>query len=129
MESAGLTPAASLADRFYELKAQVSGLRAGARPWAEYRQLQAIMLTSRWMALGNLLGVTRPILRAGGKTANEKLRILGERLGRSWWVWLGVCLQSPGARRLRTMGRQAASAGGPIAQANGKKSQNAPEAR
>lgn len=121
MESAGLSPAASLADRFYELKAQLSGLRAGARPWAEYRQLQAMMLASRWMALGRLLGVTRPILRAGGKTAPEKMRILGERLARSWWVWLGACLQSPGARKLRAMGRQA-SAGASTSQSNGKKS-------
>jgi glycosyltransferase involved in cell wall biosynthesis len=95
----------SLADKFYTLKTQLSSVRAAARQWAEYRQMQATLLASRWFALGRLLGATRPITRAGGKTGAEKLTIVRERLAASWWVHLGCALGLPSARQLRDFSR------------------------
>ena len=44
---------------------------------------------SRWFALGRLLGLVRPITKAGGKTGEEKLSILRGRVSRSPWLRLG----------------------------------------
>ena len=49
-----------MADRFLDLKAQLSAARANARPMREYQQIQAALLESRWFALGRLLGMTIP---------------------------------------------------------------------
>ncbi len=100
-----LGPTGGLADKFYTLKAQLSAARNSSRPWAEYRQLQAAMLGSRWFALGQLLGMVQPITRAGGKTGAEKLAILRERVTRSPWLRLGNRLGVPSAGRLLEMGR------------------------
>ena len=99
-----LGPTSGLADKFYGLKAQLSAVRSGARPWAEYRQIQAALLESRWLALGGVLGLTRPGARAGGKSAPEKLAFLRERLLTSRWLRLGNMLGSSSARRLLAMG-------------------------
>ncbi len=99
-----LGPTSGLADKFFGLKAQLSAVRASARPWAEYRQIQAALLESRWFALGRLLGLTRPINHAGGKTAPEKLALLRERLLTSRWLRLGRSLGSPSAARLLALG-------------------------
>ncbi len=99
-----LGPTSGLADKFYGLKAQLSAVRSGARPWAEYRQIQAVLLESRWFALGRVLGLTRPVNRAGGRNAPEKLALLRERLSTSRWLWLGNWLGSSSARRLLAMG-------------------------
>ena len=98
-------PIGGLADKFYTLKAQLSAARNSARPWAEYRQLQAALLASRWFALGQLLGMVQPITRAGGKTGAEKLAILRERVTRSPWLRLGNRLGMPSTGRLLEMGR------------------------
>ncbi len=94
-----------LADKFYALKAQLSSVRGTARQWAEYRQMQTILLGSRWFALGRLLGATRAITRAGGKTGSDKLAIVRERLAASWWVRMGSRLGIPSARKLRAFGQ------------------------
>ncbi len=52
-----LGPTSGLADKFFGLKAQLSAVRASARPWAEYRQIQAALLESRWFALGRSAGL------------------------------------------------------------------------
>ena len=93
-------PAAGLADKFYTLKAQLSAVRNSARPWAEYRQLQAALLASRWFALGRLLGVTTYVTRAGGKTGPEKLEILRTRISGLPWLRIGARLGIASARRL-----------------------------
>ena len=98
-------PSGGLADKFYALKAQLSAARASARPWAEYRQLQAALLGSRWFALGRLLGLVRPITKAGGKTGAEKLTILRGRISRSPWLGLGRMLGIPSAARLVELSR------------------------
>ena len=95
-----LGPTSSLADKFYALKAQLSSARGATRPWAEYRQMQAALLASRWFALGRLLGMTGPITRAGGKTAPEKVAILRERMASSKWLLLGEKLGIGSAQRL-----------------------------
>jgi glycosyltransferase involved in cell wall biosynthesis len=94
-----------LADKFYALKAQLSSVRATARQWAEYRQMQATLLASRWFALGRLLGAARPVIEAGGKTGAEKLEIGRARLLASGWVRLGCALGIPSARKLRDFSR------------------------
>ena len=99
-----LGPTSGLADKFFGLKAQLSAVRASARPWAEYRQIQTALLDSRWFALGRLLGLTRPIRPGGGKTGAEKLAILRERLLDSRWLRLGRRLGSPSATRLLLLG-------------------------
>ncbi len=99
-----LGPTSGLADKFFVLKAQLSAVRAGARPWAEYRQIQAALLESRWFALGRLLGLTRSIGAGGGKTGAEKLAVLRERLLASRWLRLGRLLGLPSAARLRLLG-------------------------
>ena len=98
----------SLSDRFYTLKAQLSSARTNARSWTEYRQMQATLLASRWFALGRVLGVTRAITRAGGKTGPEKIGIVRERLAASGWLRLGCALGVPSARKLREFGRTGA---------------------
>jgi glycosyltransferase involved in cell wall biosynthesis len=95
-----------LADKFYALKAQLSSVRATARQWAEYRQMQAVLLSSRWFALGRLLGATRPVTEAGGKTGAEKLGIVRARLVNSGWVSLGCKLGIPSARKLRDLSHE-----------------------
>ena len=92
-------PVGGLADKFYTLKAQLSAARNSARPWAEYRQLQAALLESRWFALGGVLGLVQRITKAGGKTGPEKLAILRERVLRSPWLRLGNRLGVPSAGR------------------------------
>ena len=104
-----LGPTSGLADKFYGLKAQLSAVRSGARPWAEYRQIQAVLLESRWFALGRVLGLTRPVNRAGGKNAPEKLALLRERSLASRWLRLGNRLGSSSARRLLAMGAAVSS--------------------
>lgn len=94
-----------LADKFYELKAQLSATRNGARAWAEYRQLQAALLGSRWFALGGVLGQVRAVTRAGGKTGPEKLAILRERVTRSPWLQLGRRLGIGSAARVLELSR------------------------
>ena len=101
----GLGPTSGLADKFYALKAQLSASRADLRPWTEYRQLQATLLASRWFAFGQLLGWVRPITRAGGKTAPDKLTILRQRVVSSSWLRLGETLRIPSAVRLMTICR------------------------
>ena len=95
-----LGPTSGLADKFYGIKAQLSALRTDQRPWTEYRQLQSALLASRWFALGQLLGYVRPILRAGGKTAPEKLTVLRRRIASSKWLRLGKWLGSTSATHL-----------------------------
>lgn len=99
-----LGPTSGLADKFYALKAQLSAVKGSLHPWTEYRQLQAALLASRWFALGQLLGLVSPIVRAGGKTAPEKLAVLRQRVAASRWVRLGSMLQIPSAVRLRQLG-------------------------
>lgn len=98
--ASALAPTSGLADKFFALKAQLSLARAAGQPWNEYRQLQAALLGSRWFALGRLLGCTRAINKAGGKTAQEKLAILRERVGASKWLRAGKRLGSASARGL-----------------------------
>ena len=100
-----LGPTSGLADKFYVLKAQLSATRADLRPWTEYRQIQAALLASRWFALGRLLGCVRPIVRAGGKTAPEKLAILRQRIVASRWLKLGQRLNFSSAARLLSLCR------------------------
>ncbi len=102
-----LGPASSLADKFYALKAQLSASRNAARPWAEYRQLQTALLASRWFALGRLLGLTTRINRSGGKTPQEKVAILRERLAASGWLLWGEKLGIGSAQRLLSAARGA----------------------
>ena len=102
----GLT--GGLADRFYQLRAQLSGVRADARPWMEYRQLQTALLDSRWYALGRLLGRARTITQAGGRTAPEKLTALRERIAASRWLRLGHRLGVRSATRLLALCRSSA---------------------
>ena len=103
-----LDPTSSLADKFYQLKAQLSSLRADARPGTEYRQFQAALLASRWYALGRFLGVVRPIPEAGGQTAPEKLEGLRERTAASRWLRLGRRLGVSSAKRLLALSRSSA---------------------
>lgn len=100
-----LGPTSGLADKFYALKAQLSAARTDLRPWHEYRQLQAALLGSRWFALGQLLGSVRPITKAGGKTAPEKVAILRERIAASRWLHLGRKLGVASAIHLLSLGR------------------------
>lgn len=104
--ASALAPTSGLADKFYALKAQLSLARAAGQPWSEYRQLQAALLGSRWMALGRLAGCTRAIHKAGGKTAQEKLAILRERVAASGWVRWGRRLGSASARSLLELARK-----------------------
>ena len=99
-----LGPASGLADKFFGLKAQLSAVRGNARPWAEYRQIQAALLESRWFAMGRLLGLTRPFHLAGGKTGSDRLALARERLLTSRWLRLGRRLGSPSAARLLALG-------------------------
>ncbi len=99
-----LGPTSGLADKFFGLKAQLSAVRANARPWAEYRQIQTALLESRWFALGRLLGLTRPVPQGSGNTGEEKLALLRERLLTSHWLRLGRRLGSPSAARLLALG-------------------------
>ena len=101
----GLGPTSGLADKFYALKTQLSASRADLRPWTEYRQLQAALLTSRWFSLGQLLGWVQPITRAGGKTGPEKLAMLRRRIASSRWLRLGERLRVSSATRLLTLCR------------------------
>ena len=106
--ASSLEPTSGLADKFYRLKAQLSGVRADARPWMEYRQLQESLLDSRWFALGRLLGRARTITHAGGKTAPEKLTILRERIAASRWLRLGRRLGIGSATKLLNLSRSSA---------------------
>jgi glycosyltransferase involved in cell wall biosynthesis len=99
-------PTGGLADKFYALKAKLSEAREAVRPWNEYRQLQAALLGSRWFALGRLLGQTREINKAGGKTAPEKLAILRKRIAHSHWLQLGKRWGSASAEQLLAMAGQ-----------------------
>ena len=101
----GQGPIRGLADKFYGLKAQLSALRTDQRPWTEYRQLQSALLASRWFALGRVLGYVRPVVRAGGKTAPEKLAVLRDRIAASGWLRLGKRLGVPSAVRLLALSR------------------------
>lgn len=104
--ASALAPTSGLADKFFALKAQLSLARAAGQPWNDYRQLQAALLGSRWFALGRLLGCTRAINKAGGKTAQEKLSILRERVGASKWLRAGRRLGSASARSLLAMAEE-----------------------
>ena len=99
-----LGPTSGLADKFYVLKGQLSAARTDQRPWTEYRQIQSALLGSRWFALGRLLGYVQPIVRAGGKTAPEKLAVLRQRITDSCWLRLGRKLGIPSASRLLKLG-------------------------
>ena len=102
-----LGPTSGLADKFYALKAQLSA-RTDQRPWTEHRQLQSALLASRWFALGRLLGVVGAVTRAGGKTGQEKITILLERVTANRWLRLGRFLGIPSARRLLVLAQAAA---------------------
>ena len=99
--SPALGPTRGLADKFFTLKNQLSAARQDLRPWTEHRQLQTALLASRWFALGQLLGYTRPITQSGGKTSTEKLANLRERVLRSRWLRLGARFGVASATRLR----------------------------
>ena len=101
-------PVGGLADRFYRLKAQLSGARADARPGLEYRQIQNALLASRWYALGRLLGRARSLTRASGKTAPEQLTDLRERIAASRWMRLGHLLGIRSATQLIVLSRSPA---------------------
>ncbi len=94
-----------LAHRFYQLKTQLSNVRADARLWMEYHQLQESLLDSRWFALGRLLGRARAIALPGGNTASEKLTTLRERIAASRWLRLGRRLGISSATRLLNLSR------------------------
>lgn len=91
---------AALAERCAVLEAQLEAARADVRARAELRRLQTLLLHSRWYAFGRLLGRVRPIYRAGGKTAEEKLETLRERLRHSPWLKLGSRSGSHAAKEL-----------------------------
>ena len=98
-----LGPTSGLADKFYALKAQLSAARTDQRPWTEHRQLQAALLASRWFAVGRVLGLVNAIIRAGGKTGEEKITILRKRTAANRWLRLGRRLGIPSATRLLTL--------------------------
>ena len=101
-------PASGLADRFYRLRAQLSGARADARPGLEYRRLQNALLESRWYALGRLLGCVRALTQASGKTAPEQLMDLRGRIAASRWLRLGHRLGIRSATQLNVLSRSSA---------------------
>ena len=103
-----LGPTSGLADKFYALKAQLSAARADQRPWSEHRQLQTALLASRWFALGRVLGLVNVVLRAGGKTGEEKITALRQRVAANRWLRVGRLLGIPSARRLLAQAREPA---------------------
>ncbi len=108
LASPALGPTSGLADKFYGLRAQLSAARSSVRPWSEYRHIQATLLESRWVALGRVLGLTRPLTQVEGRTAPEKLAGLRGRLLRSRWLRLGSLLGLPSAKQLLVMGTASA---------------------
>ena len=100
-------PTEGLADRFYALKAQLSAARGDQRPWNEHRQLQTAMLASRWFAVGRIFGLVDAVLRAGGKTGQEKATVLRERLLANRWLRIGAQLGVPSAGKLRMLAQAA----------------------
>ena len=100
-----LGPTSGLADKFYLLKGQLSAARTDQRPWTEYRQIQTALLGSRWFALGRLVGYVQPVVRAGGKTAPEKLAVIRQRIAASGWLRLGKRLGIASAARLLALGQ------------------------
>ena len=90
----------ALATRCEALEAQLERAGADIRARAEVRRLQNLLLGSRWFALGRLLGQVRPLHQAGGKSAEEKLNKLRDRVRRSPWLALGRRLGSRSAEAL-----------------------------
>ena len=90
----------ALAARCEALEMQLEAARADIRARAELRRLQNLLLGSRWFALGRLLGRVRPIYQAGGKSAEEKLATLRQRLAHSAWLALAGRLGSRSAREI-----------------------------
>lgn len=103
-----LGPTSGLADKFYALKSQLSAARTDQRPWTEHRQLQTALLASRWFALGRMLGFVGAIIRAGGKTGQDKITILSRRVAANRWLRLGRRLGVPSASRLLALAQSSA---------------------
>lgn len=91
---------AALAERVERLEGQFAKTLADRQALAELRRLHALLLGSRWFALGRLLGQVRALHRAGGKTPVEKLAVLRDRLPRSRWLRLGRSLRSHSCTKL-----------------------------
>lgn len=79
-------------------KAQLGDERAALKELAIIRQQ---LQSSRWVALGTMLGQTKHLQRRDGKTPQEKLAALRESCASSSWLKLGASLGSRSAAELR----------------------------
>ena len=95
-----LGPTSGLAEKYAELKNETNRFKEERAAAAQHLTARMLMARSRWMAVGALLGVTRRLHRDEGKSAEEKLASLKQRLRSSAWVKLGRTLGSTSAKKL-----------------------------
>jgi len=60
-----------------------------------------IMLRSKWIRLGLVLGLCHPLVSNRGKKPHEKMLWLRDTCAKNWWLRLGEKLGSDSSHRLR----------------------------
>jgi hypothetical protein len=93
--------AATLSTKLEELRSEKARLQEEREAWAELAKLRHIIGSSRWMALGGLLGATKGLQGNQGRGPVEKLTQLRELCSASRWIAWGVKLRSSSSVMLR----------------------------
>ncbi len=89
---APLSVRSGLADRYEELRAEKTGLKADKDALRELARLRQRLLGSRWAAFGRFLGFARGLDTDSGKSPEEKLGLLRKRVEQSKWLRIGRTL-------------------------------------
>lgn len=79
----------ALSDRLERMREERDEARAEAEAARELARLRQRLASSRWVALGALLGPARRLASDSGKSAREKLESLRRRVAGSRWLRLG----------------------------------------
>jgi hypothetical protein len=86
---------ATLAQELKELKSKLSGKKEEVAPARELARLRRLILESRWMNLGRVLGAGKHWARDEGGTVEEKLRNLKTALRGSAWFRMAKPFEVP----------------------------------
>jgi glycosyltransferase involved in cell wall biosynthesis len=91
----------ALSRKLDEIVAQRDDVKADKEALDRLSRYRHIMLRSKWVRLGLILGLCHPLVSNRGKKPHEKMLWLRDTCAKHWWLAIGEKLGSESAHRLR----------------------------
>lgn len=99
--SAPLAASRALTKQLDEITVQRNDLKADREALDKLSRYRHLMLRSKWVRLGLMLGLCHPLVSNRGKKPHEKMLWLRDTCAKNWWLALGEKMGSDSAHRLR----------------------------